>query len=82
MNLSQVISQLLAIVKADAAKTVLPLLAAFFSSVAGNPTAINLAAQLAKLEVDLLAALPALEQEALKELATLVSVELQALLPK
>ncbi len=80
MNLGQIISQLVAIVKLDAAKSALPLLAAFFTSISVDPTAVNITAQLAKLEVDLLAALPAIEQDVLKELAALVSAEAQALL--
>jgi hypothetical protein len=80
MNLGQILTQLIAIVKADAAKSALPLLATFFTSIAGNPTAINIAAQLAKLEVGLLAALPGIEQDVLKEVAAIVSAEAQAAL--
>ena len=80
MTLSQIIASLIAIAKADAAKEALPALAAFFTSFSSNPTAINMVAQLAQLEVSLLAALPGIEQDVLKELATLVNTEAQALL--
>lgn len=80
MNISQIVSQLIAVAKADAAKTILPLLAAFFTSIATNPTAINVTAQVAKLQVDLIAALPSIELDVLKQLASILNAEAQALL--
>ena len=79
MNLSQIFQSVLAIVKADAAKTILPALAAFFTSVAANPSALNFAAALAKLNVDVLAALPGIEQDALTTIAGILNQEVQAL---
>nr|WP_294525707.1 hypothetical protein [uncultured Rhodopila sp.] len=70
MTLAQIIASLKAILQADAAKTVLPILANFFSSVAANPSAVNFAVADAKLVADLLAALPSIEQDLLKQLAT------------
>lgn len=79
MNLNAIIVQLLAIAKNDALKSVLPLLAQFFTSISTDPTALNIAAQLASLEVGILAALPGIAQDELKGLADIVNTELQTL---
>ena len=79
MNLAQTIQALLTIVKTDAQKTALPALLAFFQSAAANPSALNIAAALAKLNVDLLAALPGIEQDILKQIATLLENEIATL---
>ena len=73
MNIGQLIDQLIAIVKADAAKTILPLLANFFTSIAANPNELNITVQLTKLNVEVLAALPGLEQDVLKQIASTIS---------
>lgn len=80
MNLASIISSLVAVAKADAAKAVLPALAAFFNSVATNPTEINFVAQLAQLQVAVISALPGIAQDELKALATILNNEAQALL--
>lgn len=79
-NLGQILEQLIAIAKADAAKAALPLLATFFSSIASNPTTINVTVQLAQLQVGLIAALPTIEQDLLKQIAALLNTEAQTLL--
>jgi hypothetical protein len=80
MNLTQILTQLIAIAKTDVNKVLLPLIAAFFSSISTNPTQVNIAAQLAKLEVDVLAALPSIGQDVLAQFAALVNAEMQQLL--
>lgn len=80
MNPKIVIQELWNLVKADGAKTVLPLLQTFLTSIAGNPTQINFLAQLAKFEVDFLAAVPGIGQDVLKDLIGLINQEAQALL--
>lgn len=80
MNLSAIFSSLVAIAKADAAKAILPSLAAFFNSIATNPTEINIVAQLAQLQVSVMAALPGIAQDELKAIASLLSAEATALL--
>jgi hypothetical protein len=82
MNISQAIQQLIDLAKADALKAVLPALAAFLTAIAANPSGINIVAQLAKLEIDLIAALPGIEQAILGQLAATISSEAQALLTK
>lgn len=73
------LSALVALVKTDALKASLPPLAAFFTNVAGNPSSLNVAVQLTKLQVDVLAALPSVEKDLLTHIATLINDELTAL---
>lgn len=73
MDLGQLFAQVWAIIKADENKVLLPALAKFFNSVAGNPTAINFAASLAQLNVDVLAAQPNIAQQALAAIAAVVN---------
>lgn len=80
MNIAQILQQLIAIAKTDLNKAALPLIAAFFTNIAANPTALNITAQLTKLEVDLLAALPGIEQGLLAQLAALVNTQMQQVL--
>lgn len=80
MNISQILAQLIAIAKTDINKELLPILAAFFTNISTNPTTINITAQLAKAEVDLLATLPSIGQDVLQQLAQLVNAEAQQLL--
>ena len=80
MNIAQAIQQLIALAKADALKVALPALATFLTSIAANPSAINIVAQLAKLEVDLIAAAPGIEQSILGQLAATLHAEAQALI--
>lgn len=73
MNLSTIIAQLVAIVKADAAKTILPALSTFFTNLASNPSNLNLTVQLAQLQVTVMTELPTVEVDVLKQLASLTS---------
>ena len=78
MNLSAIITQLVAIAKADAAKDILPLLAQFFTSIAANPSAVNVTLQLTQLNVSILATLPTIATDELKALAAIVNAAAQA----
>jgi hypothetical protein len=55
--------------KLDELKVFAPALAAFFTSLATNPTAANLMLAFSKLQVDILAAQPNLGQSLLQQLA-------------
>jgi hypothetical protein len=79
MNIAAILQQLIAIAKMDAAKTALPAIAAFFNSIASNPTAINVTVQLAELQVALIASLPTIEQDILKQIASVISTEAQTI---
>ena len=70
MTIQDVINSLKAIVLSDVAKTALPQLATFFSSIAANPTAINFTVQEALLQVQLLGDAPGIGQDLLKGLST------------
>lgn len=73
MNVGDALKSLLELVKNDALKGALPALAAFFTNVAGNPSAMNLTVQLAKLQVDLLAALPTVEKDLFIAIAQMIN---------
>lgn len=77
MNLSALFQAIINIAKTDALKPGLPALAAFFNTVAANPTAVNFTLALTKLEADLLAALPGVEQDILKQIAADVNAAAQ-----
>lgn len=79
LSISAIIQQLIQLAKTDAKKLVLPLLANFLTSVGNNPSEPNLIVQLAVLEAGLLAALPQIEQDEVKELAQLMIAEAQTL---
>lgn len=78
-SLGTFIQAALDIVKNDALKTALPVITGFFQNISANPSVSNLTAQLAALEVDLLAALPNLEQAVVKDLAALIQQEVTTL---
>lgn len=82
MNISEALQQLISLAKTDALKAALPALATFLSNIAANPSGWNITAQLAKLQVDLITALPQIEQDLLKQIAALIQAEAQALLSK
>jgi len=79
MNLSDVVSGAVAIAKTDVQKAALPILANFFNSIAADSSAINLTVQLAKLNADFLAALPAIEHDVLASIAAQVSAAAAAI---
>lgn len=81
MSLGDALKSLVDLVKNDALKAALPPLAAFFTSVANNPAAVNVAVELAKLQVDLLAALPSVEKDVLTSIATMINNQLAASVP-
>lgn len=77
--LGNAVQTLLTVVKNDALSTALPVLVSFLQNIQNNASTSNLAAQVAALEVNLLAALPNLENSVVKDLAALVQQELSAL---
>lgn len=81
-GLGAVISNLIAAAKSDFESAALPLLAAFFASIAKNPTAVNIIAQLALLEAGLIAALPGIEQKVLADIAQYIGEEAAGLAAK
>jgi glycerol-3-phosphate responsive antiterminator len=79
MNLSELISNLIAAARSDLNKAALPALAAFFNSIATDTTAINITVQLAKLNADLIAALPGIERSILAGIAKEMSAAAAAI---
>jgi hypothetical protein len=77
---SAALKSLLAVAKAEAATSVLPLIVSFTNSIAAQPTAVNTVAQLAKFQVGVLAVLPNLEQTELAAIAQIINTEASALL--
>ena len=77
--LGTLIESIITVVKTDAVATGLPVVNNFFQSVAANPSTSNVAAQLAALDVNLLAAVPNLEAAVTKDIAALLQTEVQAL---
>ena len=69
MNLAQIIASLKAVVAADAAKSILPALATYFSSLAANPSALGLIAADAAFLGQLAQGGPAVEKDVLTTLA-------------
>lgn len=79
MNLGALLQQILTAVKNDALKTALPIINNFFQSVSANPSQSNIVAQLAALQVNLLAAIPNLEESVAKDVATIMQTEVNTL---
>lgn len=77
--MTEFLKHLLALIKNDALKAALPPLAAFFTNVAGNPSALNVTLQLAKLQVDLLTALPSVEKDLFMTIAAEINSQLSHL---
>lgn len=73
MNVGDALKSLLDLVKNDALKAALPPLAVFFTNVAAAPTALNITVQLAKLQIDLLSALPTIEKDLFTAIAGLIN---------
>ena len=71
----------ISIVQGDATKTALPVLLNFLTNISSITSSVNLAAQLAALQVNLLAALPNIEQAVIKDIAAILEADLQALVP-
>lgn len=79
MNVGEALKSLLELTKNDALKGALPALAAFFTNVAGAPTAVNITVQLAKLQIDLLAALPTVEKDLFTAIAQMINEQVAAI---
>lgn len=79
MSLGDALKSLVDLAKNDALKQALPPLAAFFTDVANNPSGVNVAVELAKLQVNLLAALPAVEKDVLTSIATMINNQLASI---
>ena len=69
------LSAIVQAVKNDAIKTELPILTTFFQSLENNSSQENVVAQLAALEVSVLASGPNVEQAIVKDIATLLQQE-------
>lgn len=80
MNIGQLFQTLLTIVKTDELKAIVPALAAFFNSISTNPNALSVTAAFTKLQVDVMAAQPAIGQDVLKNIADIVNTAAQSLL--
>jgi len=82
VTLQQFIAAIVSVIKNDALKAGLPALASFFTAVAADPSHANILAQIAKLEIDLIATVPSIEQDVFKQIAALIETEAQALTAK
>lgn len=78
MNFTTFFSQLIALLKSDSVATLLPPLMTFLQNVGSNTDSLNIAAQLAALQVNLLAALPTLEHDLVTGIAPLLEQLLAA----
>jgi hypothetical protein len=72
----------LATLKADLFLAVLPLAGKTATAIAANPSALNVAAQWAALNVEVLTTLPQLEQTVAVQLAQAVNAEIETLITK
>jgi hypothetical protein len=80
VNLSQIFSSLVAAAKTDEEKALLPLVAAVATSIATNPTGLNIVAQGNAFLAGAISVQPNIGQALLKDLATVINTEAQALL--
>lgn len=78
-TLSTIAADIITVFKNDELKTVAPMLGNFLNSIAANPTALNIAAQAALLNSQVIAAQTDIGQDVLKSLASLVNTQVQAL---
>jgi hypothetical protein len=78
-SIGSFLQAVIAIIKADATKTVLPILVGFLSNISNNTSELNIIAQLTALEADLLAAEPNLEQAVIKDIVALLQQDLASL---
>lgn len=76
MNFQAFLAQL----KYETFLAILPLVGQAATNIAANPTALNIAGQWAKLQVDVLAAIPGLEQTVIQQLAVAINTEIQNLI--
>jgi hypothetical protein len=79
-SISAFVQAAITIVKDDALTGALPVLNGFFTNIQANPSTANLTAQSAALEVALLAALPNIEGQVIKDMAALVQSQIDALI--
>ena len=73
MNIGDALKNLIELAKNDALKAALPAVATFFTNIAGNTSAANITVQLAKLQMDLLAALPSVEKDLFIAIAQMIN---------
>lgn len=78
LKISPFVQQLITIAKDDVAKDLLPAAAAFCTSLASNPSKLNLAIQVGALEVAAFKALPDIEKDELTALAQVFTTEAEA----
>lgn len=79
VSFSALIKDLVTVAKQDAGKVILPLIINFINAIAANPTKLVIVVQLAKLQADVMAAMPEIAQDELKTLASFLSQEALAL---
>ena len=80
MKISEVLNTMVTVAKDDVAQKLAPALATFFTSLAANPSQINMVAALAQLQVSAIAVLPTIEQDEFKALAGIFNAQAAALL--
>ena len=78
-SLGTILESILTVVKNDALKTALPVVSTLLSNVMNNTDPLNLTAQAAAFQVNLLAAVPNLEQAVVKDIAVIVQAQVAAL---
>jgi hypothetical protein len=80
MNLSLIFQMLVLAAKSSEEKALLPLVAVAATSIAANPTGLNIVAQGNAFLAGAISAQPNIGQALLKDLATVINTEAQALL--
>ena len=70
---------IIAIAKTDSLKVALPVINGFLGQLVANPSVSNVAMQAAAFQVNIMAALPNLESDAIHDLAALVQTQVNTL---
>ena len=78
-SIGTIIENAITMTKNDALAKAAPLLAAFFTSISQNPSALNVINQLTVLNVQLVALGPVLGQEVLTDIANSLNAQVQAM---
>lgn len=78
-SIGTLLTAIVSAVKNDAIKTELPVINTFFQNLQANASQANVVAQLASLQVNLLASGPNVEQALIKDVAALLEQETAAL---
>lgn len=78
--LGTLLQQIISAVEKDVVKDALPVINTFFTNIIANPANLNIVAQLAALQVNLLAALPTVESDVAKDVAALLQAYINNLI--